>query len=205
MRDIVEPKTFFKLLVEVVLVALGVFLALLADQWREDRQHRENAREILSYFREEIAANQKALQSERAYHEKLLQDIQSFETSDASKTLPSFFTGVHYSGLHPITLEQTARDLALANQSFSYLKPQLAYAIARVYTRQQALQTLQNSFLQSAFTPSSFATPDASGLVTAMKTYLADVNILEPDLLRMYNDLLPQIDAAESHPTAARR
>jgi hypothetical protein len=204
MRDIFEPKSFLKLLIEVILIGLGVFLALLADQWRENHQHRENAREILRYFREEIAANQKAMQSERAYHEKLLQDVESFEISNAPKTLPSFITSVHFSGLHPIVFEQTARDLALTNQSLSYLSPQLAYAISRVYTRQQALQVLQNSFLQSAFTPNAFAGQDATGLVTAMKSYLIDVNIQEPDLVRLYGELLPQIDAAASHEVRSR-
>ena len=204
MRDILEPKSFFKLLIEVILIGLGVFLALLADQWRENHQHRENAREILRYFREEIAANQKAVQSERAYHEKLLQDIETFETSNAPKTLQSLITNAHFSGLHPIMFEQTARDLALANQSLSYLSPQLAYAISRVYTRQQALQTLQNSFLQSAFTPNAFAGQDATGLVTAMKSYLIDMNIQEPDLVRLYGELLPQIDAAASHEVRSR-
>ena len=205
MRDIFEPKSFLKLLIEVVLIGLGVFLALLADQWRDEHQHRENAREILHYFREEIAANQKAVQNERDYHQKLLQDVESFETSDRPKTLPSFMTDVHFNGVHPITFEQTARDLALANQSLSYLNPQLAYGISRVYTRQQALQTLQYSFLQTAFIPSTYASPAATGFVTAMKNYLIDVNIQESDLLRSYSDLLPQIDAASSPGAKPRR
>jgi hypothetical protein len=88
--------------------------------------------------------------------------------------------------------------LALANQALSYLSPQLAYAISRVYTKQQLLQSLQNGFLQSAFTPSSFASQDATGLITSMEVYLIDVNIQEPQLLRLYRGLLPQIGAADS-------
>jgi hypothetical protein len=205
MRDIFESKSFLKLLIEVILIGLGVFLALFADQWRENRQHRQNAQEILRYFREEIASNQDAVKKERAYHEKVLQDIQQFENSNAPKTLTSLNTNAHVTGMHPITFEHTALDLALANQSLSYLPPRLAYAISRVYTRQQDFQTLQTSFLQSAISPTAFTGDEATGLIKTMESYLIDVNIQEPQLLQLYGDLLPQIDAAISHKASAHR
>lgn len=159
---------------------------------------REKAQESLRYFREEITANQKAVQTVRQYHEKLLQDLQRFAASNEPKTLDSLRTDVRYAGMQPVNFERTALDLALANQSLSYLSPQLAYAISRVYTKQQMVQSLQNGFLQSAFTPGSFASHDATGLIISMEIYLIDVNIQEPQLLRLYRDLLPQIGAADS-------
>ena len=97
-------------------------------------------------------------------------------------------------GMHPITMEHTAWELAVANQTLSNIDPHLAYAISRVYTRQQAFQTLENGFLQSAFGPSTFANQDPTGLVTAMSVYLADVNIQEPELLEAYKQVLKEID-----------
>jgi hypothetical protein len=195
MRDAFHPKSLVGLLTEVVLIGVSVFLALLANQWSDARQHRERANASLRYFREEIVTNQKAIETRRQYHEALRRDIESFLQSDAPKTIQSFFTAAHFHGLEPVTLERTAWDLALADQSLSYLAPQLAYAISRVYTRQQALQTLENSFLQSSLAPSTFADQDATGLARSMEAYLIDVNIQEPDLLKLYGQLLPQIDA----------
>jgi len=195
MRDAFHPKSLVGLLTEVVLIGVSVFLALVANQWSDARQHRERANETLRYFREEIVTNQKAIETRRQYHEALRGDIESFLQSDAPKTLQSFYPMVHFHGLEPVTLERTAWDLALANQSLSYLAPKLAYAISRVYTRQQAFQTLENSFLQSVFAPSTFAGQDATGLARSMDAYLIDVNIQEPDLLKLYGQLLPQIDA----------
>jgi hypothetical protein len=198
MRDAFHPKSLVGLLIEVVLIGVSVFLALVANQWSDARQHRERANENLRYFREEIVTNQKAIETRRQYHEALSRDIESFLKSDAPKTIQSFFTAVHFHGLEPVTLERTAWDLALANQSLSYLAPKLAYAISRVYTRQQAFQTLENSFLQSVLAPSTFAGQDATGLARSMDAYLIDVNIQEPDLLKLYTQLLPQIDAVAS-------
>ena len=198
MRDAFHPKSMLGLLTEVVLIGVSVFLALLANQWSDARQHRERANATLRYFREEIVTNQNAIESRRQYHEALSRDIESFLQSDAPKTLQSFFPTVHFHGLEPVTFERSAWDLALANQSLSYLAPKLAYAISRVYTRQQALQSLENSFLQSVLAPSTFAGQDATGLARSMDAYLIDVNIQEPDLLKLYAQLLPQIDAIAS-------
>jgi|SRR4051812_49180744 hypothetical protein len=199
-REALHPKSPLGLLTEVVLIGVSVFLALLANQWSEAREHRGRANATLRYFREEIVTNQKAIEARRQYHEALRGDIEHFLKSDAPKTLPSFYPAVHFHGLEPVTFERSAWDLALANQSLSYLAPKLAYAISRVYTRQQALQTLQNSFLQSVFGPSTFASQDATGLAGSMEAYLIDVNIQEPDLLKLYAQLLPQIDAVSSPP-----
>jgi hypothetical protein len=195
MRDPFHPKSLLGLLTEVVLIGVSVFLALLANQWSDARQHRERANATLRYFREEIVTNQKAIETRRQYHEALSRDIESFWQSPAPKTIQSFFTAVHFHGLEPVIFERTAWDLAVADQSLSYLAPKLAYAISRVYTRQQAFQTLENAFLQSVVAPSTFASQDATGLAMSMSLYLADVNIQEADLLKLYGQLLPQIDA----------
>ena len=195
MRDGFHPKSLLGLLTEVVLIGVSVFLALLANQWSDARQHREGANATLRYFREEIVTNQQAIEGRRQYHEALRREIDSFLQSDAPKTLESLYSTTHFHGLEPITFERTAWDLALASQSLSYLPPKLAYAISRVYTRQQAFQTLENSILQSFLAPSTFASQDVTGLARSMGAYLIDVNIHEPDLLKLYEQLLPQIDA----------
>ena len=195
MRDAFHPKSLLGVLTEVVLIGISVFLALLANQWSEAREHRDRANASVRYFREEIVTNQKAIETRRQYHEALPAAIDSFLQSDVPKTFESFGTAVHFHGLEPVVFEQTAWNLALANQSLSYLDPRLAYAMSRVYTRQQAFQTLQNAFIQSVLAPSTFSSRDATGFATSVKQYLIDVNIQESDLLKLYAQLLPQIDA----------
>ena len=46
--------TVTKAVIEVVLIGVGVFLGMAADQWRSDRQHRDQARDALQRFRVEI-------------------------------------------------------------------------------------------------------------------------------------------------------
>ena len=194
-NDSSRSKTFLHLLTEVGLVSLGVFLALIAGQWRDTWEHRTQANATLRYFREDLLANEQAITRERAYHEKLAEEIEQFLKSPYPRTAQSLEQAVHFRGIHPITIEHTAWELALANQTLSNIPPHLAYAISRVYTRQQAFQTLENSFLQSAYTPSAFANQDPTGYVTAMSMYPTDVNIQEPMLVEAYRALSTEIDA----------
>lgn len=196
MRGPFHSKSVLEWLIEVVLVGVGVFLGLLANQWHDDRQHRQLADATLRYFHDEIAANKQAIEKVRPYHVALRQEVSSFLQTEGPKTTQRFQSSVQFHGVEPVQFERTAWDLALATQSFSYLPPKLAYAISRVYTRQQAFQTLQNGFLQAVLAPTTYSAPDMTGFVTSMDMYLLDVNIQEPQLVTLYDQLLPQIEAA---------
>jgi hypothetical protein len=101
--------------------------------------------------------------------------------------------------VRPVIFEHTAWDLALATQALSYLKPELAFDISKVYTQQNAFQTLENSFLASAFTPASLSSDNPKGMATAMVFYLIDVNQQEPAILRLYEKVIPEVNSALSH------
>jgi hypothetical protein len=196
MRSPFHSKSVLELLIEVVLIGVGVFLGLLANQWHDDRQHRELANTTLRYFHEEIVTNKQAIEMVRPYHAALSRDVGNFLQAEGPRTMQRLQSEFHFRGVEPVELERTAWDLALATQSFSYLPPKLAYAISRVYTRQQAFQTLQNEFLQAVLAPATFGAPEVTGLVTSMNMYLLDVNNQEPQLITLYDQLLPQIEAA---------
>ena len=192
-----EP-SLFNILLEVVLISIGVFLALWANNWHENRQHRALAESTLRNFADEMRANQQAVQKYRQYHETLARELHEFLASDEPPRQERFDKSVHFQGVRPIIFEHTAWDLALATQALSYLKPQLAFDIAKVYTEQTAFQTLENSFLASAFTPATFSTDDLKGLTTAMEYYLIDINQKEPAILQLYGQVLPEVDQAIS-------
>ena len=63
-------------------------------------------------------------------------------------------------------------------------------------TAQSAFQTLENSFLTSAFTPATFSSDNVKGLVAAMEYYLLDINQKEPAILQLYGQVLPEVDQA---------
>jgi hypothetical protein len=52
-----------------------------------------------------------------------------------------------------VIFEHTAWDLALATQALSYLDPNLAFDISKVYTKQNAFEKLEESFLVRGLYP----------------------------------------------------
>ena len=174
------------------------FFSHWANNWHEEREHRALAHSTLRNFADELRANQQAVRSERQYHEALAGQLHEFLTSNEPPTEERLQKSVQFKGVRPITFEHTAWDLALATQALSYLKPALAFDISRVYTAQSAFQTLENSFLASAFTPATFSSDNVKGLVAAMEYYLLDINQKEPAILQLYDKVIPEIDQALS-------
>jgi Tfp pilus assembly protein PilE len=189
-------KTFAGLVIEVVLITIGVFLALLASNWHEDREHRAQARAALRNFIGEMQANEQAVKQYRAYHETLARELDLFLKSIEPMTNERMKRQVHFEGVRPVIFEHTAWDLALATQALSHVEPRLAFQISTVYTKQNAFQTLENSFLSSAFTPAGFSSDNPKGLATAIWTYLGDVNHEEPLMLNLYAKTIPEIRRA---------
>jgi len=198
LRSRERQKSLLNLILEVVLISIGVFLALWANNWHEEREHRALAHSTLHNFAEELRANQQAVRSEHQYHEALARQLHEFLISNEPPTEDRLQKSVQFKGVRPIIFEHTAWELALATQSLSYLKPELAFDISKVYTAQSAFQTLENSFLASAFTPATFSSDNVKGLVAAMEYYLRDINQKEPAILQLYDKVIPEVDQALS-------
>jgi hypothetical protein len=192
-------RSFFNLIFEVALIAVGVFLALWANNWHEDREHRAQARAALHNFAAEMETNRQATQRNRAYHEAFARELHEFLTSKEPASEDRLNKSVHFEGMRPVIFEHTAWDLALATQALSYLDPNLAFDISKVYTKQNAFEKLEDSFLAAAFTPASLSSDNVKGMATAMELYLIDVNQQEPAILQLYDKVIPEVKGALSH------
>ena len=192
-------RSFFNLIFEVALIAVGVFLALWANNWHEDREHRAQARAALRNFAGEMETNRLAMQRNRAYHEALARELREFLASKEPASEDRLNKSVHFEGMRPVIFEHTAWDLALATQALSYLDPDLAFDISKVYTKQNAFEKLEESFLAAAFTPSSLSSDNVKGMAAAMELYLIDVNQQEPAILQLYDKVIPEVKGALSH------
>jgi len=152
-----------------------------------------------------MEANLQAVQRNRPYHETLARELDQFLKGKEPPTADRFQKEVHFEGVRPVIFEHTAYDLALATQALSYLKPDLAFDISKVYTQQNAFQNLENSFLASAFTPASMSSDNMKGLATAIRIYLGDVNQQEPTILSRYEKVIPEVKSALTGETPRHR
>src|SRR6059058_1533705 len=89
-----EQRSFLNLLFEVVLIAVGVFLALWANNWHENSEHRAQAWSALRNFATEMEANRQATQRNRSYHKTLARE--SFVIGAVA--LRGLAVGFHFGG-----------------------------------------------------------------------------------------------------------
>ena len=185
-------KKALKLALEVLLIGTGVFLGLAGEQWRESREHRERAEASLRRFDTELGDNKKAVADVRDYHVTLRTSLRQYlnATPEQRKSI-----SVKMQGVRPVFFETTAWDLALATQSLADIPQDVAFDISRVYRIQQAYVQLSQGMLNAMFINSPYSGGEA--FLSSVAVYLDDVTLLEPQLLKMYDELLPKIEAAQ--------
>ena len=184
-------KGLLKLGLEVLLISAGVFLGLAGEQWRESREHRERAAASLRRFHTELADNRKTVAAVREYHATLRTNLRNYLTATPEQRKS---ISVSMEGIRPALFETTAWDLALATQSLADIPQDIAYDISRVYRIQQEYAQLTQGMLNSMYINSPYGAGD--GFMMAVAVYLDDVVLLEPQLVKVYDEILPKIEAA---------
>ena len=179
----------WKALLEVVLISAGVFLGLAAEQWRSDRQHRDQAHQALQRFKTEIEANRAAVMRNQDYRARIRKDITAYLDPRLRPTV-----NLQMEGIKPVNFEHTAWDLALVTQSLADIDSTLAFELARVYGQQQIYTSLTGGLMQAMYLrpPSE----NLTAFLHSVKIYLDDIVEFDPGLVKMYDEVLPLIDRA---------
>jgi hypothetical protein len=179
------------MLLQVVLIAVGVFLGLAGEQWREARQSHQLADDALRRLRTELVANQAEVARVKDYHAERLTELKAFfskpiEARDA--------TVVRFDGVQTPFFERSAYDLALATGSLAYIDPELAFHLSRTYSYQDVANELGRGLMNAMYARPP--TDGDTGFFAVLELYYGDLGGLEPGLLDAYAVLIPAIDSA---------
>jgi hypothetical protein len=184
-------KSIIKILLEVALISVGVFLGLAGESCRESAHHRELAEQTLRRFRSERTANRKAVADGKGYRADRLKELTA-----TFRLPPSERNGdlIHMSGIRPSHFDRTAWDLALVTQALSYIDAELASSISKVYDVQERMEGLSRGLTQAMYiNPPETKTGPFFG---ALQVYYGDAVVYDNLLLTLYDDVLPKIDKA---------
>lgn len=181
--------TLLKGLFEMLLVGMGVFLGMAADQWRTDRQHQAEALEALRRFKVEIENNPAAVTNVKDYHATMRLAIIKYLNPKTRADV-----SLRMQGIMPVSFEHTAWDLAIATQWLAEIDPAIAFELTSVYGLQQSYAGLTNGMTQALYLRPPGA--DLQSFLQSVKVYYDDVVIQEPELLKRYDRILPMIDSA---------
>ncbi len=188
-----------RLVAQLFFIAAGVYLGNQADQWKEARDRRQAARAALENFRTELRLNRADVARKQPEHYRLGQAFLALrrDRRPAPRTVNQLFARVGWRGAYPLSFRQVAWDLALANQSLTYVDPTLAFAIVEPYTEQRELLEFQRTTMQNALSPTGLSPGALTGFAMPLTAFTTDGSkYMEPDLLRRYDRLLPRLDSA---------
>jgi hypothetical protein len=186
-------RSVVKIGLEVLLIALGVFLGLAGDQWRETSHQRELAAASLRRFRAELVANRDAVAGVRDKHTVGFEGIQAYFAADDRTRRTMAFP----SSTDPAFLRYAAWDLAIATQALGDIDQDLAQDLAGVYAVQRQLDNATRTITDVMYTLAGES--NRSPFLASLSLYFDDCNLIEPRLLTIYDDVLKKLDAAIGH------
>lgn len=115
-----RARSFAMVGLEALLLAAGVFLGMMGDQWRDDRRASVLVEESLRRFESEVSANQARVEAAVQYHDTLGIIMEAWLS--APDVRPDGFAG-----LNEVRFERSAWDLALATESLGGIERWLPF------------------------------------------------------------------------------
>lgn len=178
------------MVLQVVLIALGVFLGLAGEEWREDRENRNLAAETLRRFRVELAANREAILGVKDYHAARQAELETYFEAPAEARDPTI---VKFAGLRPLTFEHGAWELAIATGSLAYIDAELAFVLSQTYADQNMAMELGRTLMDAMYRDPPLGT--SSNFFATVSLYYGDMVEMEAGFIEAYDVLIPAIDA----------
>jgi hypothetical protein len=190
---------WMKIVLESSFVMLGVLLALIADEWRQNRDDERRADRALVSVIEELGLNRAAVAQSLAYHLELTQRLSQLQTSSggqANATTPD--RDVFQKGfLHPASMISTAWDSAKATDVVSHMPYDQVLTLAHIYDQQRSYADQSHEVEQLIFAKLFNEGFEAmlrnhANLLTVISTFW----FRECQLLREYDQSFEKLGAA---------
>ncbi len=181
-----KPFPWGKILLEFFTVALGVFLGLLANQWREDHSDRVRGRRALAGVSLEIRTNRKILAKFHENNRAFLEAIGRKKDSPSPSYLPA------------LQLESSSWNAFLSAGVSNAVDFEKIRLLSRVYSAQRVYTKSAGRLIGAALNMSAFAA--AMGKKTEnrffqeeFRDYLEMLFKIEEELLASYKKVLDSL------------
>jgi type II secretory pathway pseudopilin PulG len=122
------------ILLEAAFVVLGVFLALVANDWRSERDAQDRAARARVGLIDEARHNREAFREALAYHSAVLDSLGSRAQRGAPPPTPALFTRGF---VDPATARSTAWDAATATDALAAMDYDEVLTFSELYAAQQ--------------------------------------------------------------------
>lgn len=179
---------------EAFFVVLGVVLAFAANEWRENRNHKNHAQQALSTIVDEIVTNQKAVEEKLAYHSYLIDTLSAYLTGHTENPKPDYrvFSKGFISPAYPLS---TAWDVAQATDALSAMDYQDVLILSRIYNLQERYNFQSQSIAGNIYeimltTGSENILDNTNNLLSVLHMF----TFREKELIRNFKEVLKEVN-----------
>ncbi|MBQ4821938.1 hypothetical protein [Aquimarina sp. MMG016] len=198
-------KNIFKYLIEIIIVAFGVFLGVYFSNINEASKIKSEKKKSLSIIVNELESNQQLLEKHINYHEAIKIQIDSISINLSEKDKFSSFTITNKFNHHKIKgwngflfarLQKTGFEGAKISGIMKEFDIELIQKISNVYTYQETYIDFGTSVLHKALeTNSSTKVVDFIGVIKLMTS---DLLVLEKGLNTRFKKAITELKATHS-------
>lgn len=186
-------RSIVKYVLELLIVAFGVFLGMMVSEYKSDAQMRENIETSKKLIIDELESNKQSLLLASAYHQQIHTEFDSIRISLNEEIVMSpIFGNQHFGlmklpsweGIKPALINDTAYESAKLNGVFQNMDIRELKQISEIYKQLLAYKELSKSVNQKILDI------DAHSIVADL---LFILEITSNDLNHMEEDLSTQI------------
>ena len=146
-----ERQHWKRLVFEVLLLVASAALALMANDWNNQRERRQLAHRVLEELKLEVQQNRQEVDTELGYHEKMAQTFRA--SREALARGEQWQQPTDFDGLHQILFQRAAYESAMMSQTLPHLGAGTLSVLSALYTQQdeytQNLRIFAAATLQS--------------------------------------------------------
>ena len=192
-------RSFQGILLEVLLIIMGVLAGMWVNDWREEQNHKKEARRSLQLIHTEIEHNLEAVKSSLEKRRINLQGFQQltgrfmqdptyeFNIMEVQQAAPEGFSS-------PL-IERSAWDLAHQTGNIQYMSLEVASKLSRLYSLQEFYQKKLDVLGLNGYVASNIDLDKLESTVLALTVLIKDTEIQEIRLSEEeYPEMLSYLD-----------
>ena len=142
-----KKSAFFnsRILIEFLSISFAVFLALLVNQWKENRHNKKLAEISLKNIRLEITNNKSTVEEMLPTHKKIMTKLDSLEKlAENNVNIDSCDLNINFQ-----IISNTAWDAALLTQAIAYIDLETVMEISMLYKLQDYYQGFVKDYVSN--------------------------------------------------------
>jgi len=178
---------------EILLIAVGIFMALQLQNWNETRKTAEVTQQTLERIKKEVVANQKQIDNVYDYHIMVRDTLNKIEApkteEEAGKSLG------FWRGLRIFRLSDAAFQTAIQSGVSKDINANLMENLNSLYTSQEEYNDLSKTASQSLYSKDFTDFKNFKNIAVFLNMTMVDLYYFESGLKKQFTTCLQKIDS----------